>query len=59
MVITPVELETNISRVGQMLSSAVNGRTKQRSKLLSEVRSILKQVESLGMPAEHVAVVSK
>lgn len=59
MVITPVELETKISRIGQMLSSAVNARTKQRQKLLSEVRSILKQVESLGMPTEHVDVVSR
>lgn len=59
MVITPVELETKISRIGQMLSSAVNARTKQRQKLLSEVRSILKQVECLGMPTEHVDVVSR
>lgn len=59
MVMTPIELETKISRVGEMLSSAVKAKTKQRLKLLSEVRSILKQVESLGTSKEHIGVVEK
>jgi len=53
------ELDTKLSLLGQSLVSAVNERSKQRMKILAEIRSLLKLIETLGMPKNQSDVLAR
>ena len=51
-------MDTKLTLLGHSLVNAVNERSKQREKILGEIRSLIKLVESIGLPKEQSDVLA-